>query len=212
MTRTITTSKGETFTTDLDDWSAIYIVSKLDNSFAQSLFAQYKRNKGRLSPAQWPWVFKLAEESRNPKPQPQPQQVASDLSGVLGIFNKVRQHLKFPKVVLTSGSTTIKLYVAGDRAKHPGSLTVLRQVGAEFQWEGRVMPDGTATLSRSADQSTLGILRAFAADPEGVAAASGKMTGCCSFCHLPLSDERSIAVGYGPTCAQHWGLPWGTGK
>lgn len=31
----------------------------------------------------------------------------------------------------------------------------------------------------------------------------------CIFCGLELSDERSITAGYGPTCAENRGLPWG---
>lgn len=41
------------------------------------------------------------------------------------------------------------------------------------------------------------------------AARWGKLYGRCVFCSLPLTDERSIAVGYGPVCAEHHGLPWG---
>jgi hypothetical protein len=31
----------------------------------------------------------------------------------------------------------------------------------------------------------------------------------CVFCTLPLTDPRSEGVGYGPTCADKRGLPWG---
>jgi len=41
------------------------------------------------------------------------------------------------------------------------------------------------------------------------AARFGAITGQCVFCGRRLTDERSIAVGYGPTCASHNGLPWG---
>lgn len=35
------------------------------------------------------------------------------------------------------------------------------------------------------------------------------VTGHCCFCSLPLTDERSTAVGYGKVCADHFGLSWG---
>lgn len=41
------------------------------------------------------------------------------------------------------------------------------------------------------------------------AAAFGKLTGTCVYCALKLTDERSLSVGYGPTCAANNGLPWG---
>ncbi|MGE5612670.1 MAG: DUF6011 domain-containing protein [Bacillota bacterium] len=41
------------------------------------------------------------------------------------------------------------------------------------------------------------------------AAQFGHLYGCCVFCARTLTDERSIFVGYGPTCAEKNGLPWG---
>lgn len=37
----------------------------------------------------------------------------------------------------------------------------------------------------------------------------GDLYGQCIFCGLKLTDERSITAGYGPTCAENRGLPWG---
>ena len=52
-------------------------------------------------------------------------------------------------------------------------------------------------------------LLAFLANPEATAKAYGKLTSNCSFCGKELSDERSIRAGWGPTCAENFGLPWG---
>lgn len=41
------------------------------------------------------------------------------------------------------------------------------------------------------------------------AAAFGKLYGICIFCSRDLTDERSIAMGYGPVCAENHNLPWG---
>ena len=41
------------------------------------------------------------------------------------------------------------------------------------------------------------------------AAHLGHVTGACVFCSRTLTDERSIAVGYGPVCAENHALPWG---
>lgn len=37
----------------------------------------------------------------------------------------------------------------------------------------------------------------------------GDLYGCCIYCSRDLTDERSISAGYGPTCAEKRGLPWG---
>ena len=52
-------------------------------------------------------------------------------------------------------------------------------------------------------------LKAFAADPETVAAQYGSLTGNCCFCGRKLTDDRSTNVGYGPVCADKFGLNWG---
>jgi hypothetical protein len=72
--------------------------------------------------------------------------------------------------------------------------------------------DGTYQPSNAANGRTEAItarLRAFAAEPARVAKDSARLTGRCCFCNLALKDERSTAVGYGATCADHFGLPWG---
>ncbi len=52
-------------------------------------------------------------------------------------------------------------------------------------------------------------LRAIALDPAKAAQAYGTLTGQCCFCSRDLTDARSIDKGYGPVCADHFGLPWG---
>ena len=78
-------------------------------------------------------------------------------------------------------------------------------------WFGRILRDGTFEPSRKNDAPAelLPALRDFAAKPAQVAAAHGRLTGRCCFCNSGLDDPRSTAEGYGPTCAKHFGLPWG---
>jgi hypothetical protein len=148
-----------------------------------------------------------------------------DLSGILALFDKAAQHLKRPAIVLAvpevgpagalnRGMWTIRLSIAGGRAKVPGSVTVLDgERGDEGRdWLGRITVDGTYQPGRAANGRTEAItarLRAFAATPALVAKDSARLTGRCCFCNLALTDERSTAVGYGATCADHYGLPWG---
>jgi hypothetical protein len=135
-------------------------------------------------------------------------QVVGDLSGIIAMFDRARTHLRFPAVVLDG----FRVNVAGDRAREPGSLTITspdRSGDGRRRWLGRVTLSGQYEPARDADPAIGERLRAFAADPAGVAAAYGRLHGACCFCRRALRDERSTAVGYGPDCADHFGLPWG---
>ena len=131
-----------------------------------------------------------------------------DLSSILAMFNVARVHLRYPAVVLDG----FRVNVAGDRAREPGSLTVTtphKGPDGRRQWLGRVTLAGVYEPARDADPAIAQRLREFAADPAGTAAAYGRLHGACCFCRKPLRDERSTAVGYGPDCAEHYGLQWG---
>ncbi len=41
---------------------------------------------------------------------------------------------------------------------------------------------------------------------------NGKLTGNCCFCGIELTAGESVSRGYGPICANRWGLPWGLEK
>lgn len=148
--------------------------------------------------------------------KPQAKQVG-EMSGVLALFAKAKQHLKYPAIVLAvpAADVTLRLSVAGPRAKVPGSITVLdANKGVDGRdWFGRITVDGgfqpAAKLNGRTD-AIVARLKEFACDPAKVAGEHGRLTGACCFCNLPLKDERSTAVGYGPTCAEHFGLSWGT--
>jgi hypothetical protein len=142
-----------------------------------------------------------------------PTQAVGDLSPIMALFDRARAHLKYPAIVLDG----FRVSIAGARAANPGSLNVTgiekhfnAQRGRdERTWFGRVSLDGSFAPSRAAPADLADKLRAFAADPAGVAAAFGHLHGACCFCMRALSDDRSTAVGYGPICADHFGLPWG---
>ena len=42
-----------------------------------------------------------------------------------------------------------------------------------------------------------------------VASRYGIASGRCVFCSKGLSTKESLGVGYGPNCAEKYGLPWG---
>jgi hypothetical protein len=153
-----------------------------------------------------------------------------DLGGVLALFAKAKTHLKYPAIVLSVPEIdntmdvegfAVRLSLASERAKVPGSITVTendRNTTNDYgeparEWLGRVLVDGTYQPARAANGRAEPIARRLAElarDPAKVAAEHGKLTGRCCFCNRALSDERSTAVGYGQTCAGHFGVAWGS--
>jgi hypothetical protein len=180
-----------------------------DLEFTKSLVGQFNA-KGALSKGQWPWVLKLAERLSAPPAAPK---AVADFSKVYAMFATAKQKLKYPKVHLMAGSTAVKLYVSGARSRVPDTVNV---VGDDHdQWYGRVFADGRWEGGRGTPEVNAQVetvLTALAADPERVAAEHGKLTGNCCFCNRPLGegeDKRSVEVGYGPVCADKFGLQWG---
>ncbi len=188
-----------------------------DASFAHSLLSHYARY-GSWSVKQAPGVDKLLERAKNGG-QPAAATAVGQVTGILKLFEQAKRHLKFPAVELgipaLGNDVAMRLNIAGDRAKVPGSLTVVDankdpNTGRRA-WLGRITLDGQFQPSdRGSNPAIAKRLAEFAADPARVAAEHGRLTGRCCFCRLPLSDPRSTAVGYGKICAEHFGLTWGT--
>lgn len=194
--------------------AALPKLSGRDKEFAASLISQAARRP--LSDKQMPWVAKLIERAER---GPVETVKVGDMSGIQALFAKASKHLKFPAVVLHVAEIgkPVRINVAGERARFPGSLNVTTvDKGADDRrgWFGRVHRDGRYECSQAIEGSSEAIaiadqLARFAAAPAEVAAEHGRLTGHCCFCNLALTDERSTAVGYGKKCADNFGLPWG---
>jgi hypothetical protein len=66
----------------------------------------------------------------------------------------------------------------------------------------------TGAISGGSDKLR-GMLAGLYADPVGFCERHGRQWCMCCFCWSPLSTLESRERGYGPTCAAHYGLPWG---
>ena len=174
-----------------------------DHDFALSL-VQQSQTRGLTARQQY-WVNRLVTKAKGSKEK-------IDLSKILELFGKTQGVLKRPKILLTLGGQTVRLSIAGSRSRYPGSVTIT-STGDRFSrvYYGRINLDGSwqPSMYVSDFPNFVADLQRFAADPATVAAEHGKLTGACSFCNRPLSDKRSTAVGYGPICAQRFGLAWG---
>jgi len=146
----------------------------------------------------------------NPAKVTEPVKVGN-LSELVALLFAATEHLKYPKLRVSTEAGDVVVSRAGDRSKNAGWLYVKSTGGFdEATYFGKVNPDtGVFLPSRDATPDVTAALKRFADDPAKVASEYGKLTGNCCFCSRPLSDERSTEVGYGATCAKHYALPWG---
>lgn len=153
--------------------------------------------------------------AQEPDPATPPAASASvDLSPVVALLTTAGKKLKWPKIRLSTGRRDVALSLAGERSQFPGSVSITdgKRFGVEGStWWGRITTDGrfVPSFACGSDSDIEELLRDLAADPAGVIAYEGRMTGSCCLCERQLDDPRSTAAGYGPTCAKNWGLPWG---
>lgn len=191
--------------------ASLPLLNERDRGFADSLLQAY-RGRG-LSEKQAFWVGELVKRATAAR-QPAGPRIAADLAPILALFATARGSLARPSVALQTQATgAIRISLAGDTSREPGTLVVT--TGGSFAQRaflGRVRRDGTwapsTNLSRlgvDAD-ALLALLARLAADPKAVAQEHGRLTGQCSFCQRALSDDRSVAMGIGPICAEKWGI------
>jgi hypothetical protein len=172
-----------------------------------------KGQTSRFSQKQVACVEKLIERAENPIPVKTAE--VGSMAGLIAIFKKAAVHLKYPKISLgLDENTPVVFALAGSRSQAPGSVNVTD--GKPFgqnKWYGRVSPEGTWEIGRSPHEELPQVgelLEKMSNDPAATAAEYGRLTGNCCFCNRKLKDERSTNVGYGRTCAGHYGLPWGS--
>lgn len=174
--------------------------------------------KKSLSEKQWYWVKELTkrgEAKRSPELFPQESKTVDvgSMKGLIDMFAKAKAKLKFPRLYLQIDNVPVRLSIAGPLSKKTGSVVVTD--GEPYgmnKFYGWVSPDGLWEKSLKEFDETnhiLRLLKKVSEDPAKAATEHGRMHGKCCMCNLELKDERSVAVGYGKTCAKNWGLPWG---
>lgn len=176
-----------------------------DKPFALSLLQSVA--KYRLpTEKQEHWMNVLYDRVMNPPPPPKGEDVGM-LDRIVSMFTTAKTALKFPAVRFkTNEGRQFKISPAGPNSKNAGCL----YVKSGDTYLGKITGDGEYFAARGVD--TTGVaesIRAFAENPAGAAAAYGHSVGQCCFCGQELTDGRSVKVGYGPICADHFGLPWG---
>ncbi len=155
------------------------------------------------------YIRKLAKTALTPKEAPVYEDV--DFGNIIALFNKAKSKLRAPKVrLMTHDGDPVQLKVATNRSKYAGQIVV--SDGGPFGqniWYGNIDTNGKWRKTAKTTEEVTKLVKAFAKNPAKIASKYGKTYGGCSFCSRPLTDDRSLEVGYGPVCAENYELPWG---
>jgi hypothetical protein len=182
-------------------------MSPKDRDFATSLL-----NARKPSARQEYWMAELVTRYTTPRPAQVEEQLTGAVAGIFQLFLTAQaKGLKFPKILLqgTAGQP-VQFALAGERSKYAGQVMITdgRPFGSS-RYYGRITQDGGLVASREMVESVRELVDAFAENPAYIASHYGKATGSCCFCRRNLETKESLAVGYGPVCADKFGLPWG---
>lgn len=127
-------------------------------------------------------------------------------SKLFELFDKVRQHLKYPslnypaiplKLGMGADSNVIWISNGFARSNPLNKLYGKFQRGYAPREYGNWSNDIRATLTSICE------------DPLKYGAIHGQQYKHCCFCNTELTSKASLFAGYGPICADNWGLPWG---
>lgn len=120
----------------------------------------------------------------------------------LFLYSKQVASLAYPKITyqLSANAPAITFYYNNNHA------CIQAKVGGKLI--ATIRANGQEDVRWPIKEVYIPMLEQIEKDPIAAATLSGKLTSCCSFCSKQLTDERSVVLGYGPVCAEHWGLPW----
>ena len=125
--------------------------------------------------------------------------------------------LKYPKIRLHSAEKDLNIILsqAGSKSKFPGSISICSPGGfGDNIFYGRISENSTIQWNKydapySVQDAIKELLFAFIDNPAETAKLYGHATGHCCFCGTQITTDESLTVGYGPICAENFGLPWG---
>ena len=123
---------------------------------------------------------------------------------IFTLFTRAATHLRYPAMHLRSkNGDKIRIYLATKgyiaitlTGGYIGKLPAADKNIILYDWPLR----NNAKLMSE--------LEAFMEHPISESALHGREYGRCCFCNRELDNEGSIFHGYGPICAENWGLPW----
>jgi hypothetical protein len=161
---------------------------------------------GRLSPLQWKYLEDLVCKVQTLHSDIKAEDKAVTYPVLREFLMRSPGKVRF----LARGITLQFKYASAAYSSQPDTFAVthcrtheieiyLGRLGTQAEWLPNTSGKAVGYVAAIAE---------IARTPDLCATAYGHATGQCSFCARPLSDDRSVAVGYGPICADKYGLPW----
>lgn len=188
--------------------AALEYLTNAKDDFCASLMEQVKK-KGDLSPKQLQCVYEsiAREEDWAKQREQKATQTQINMDDLLHRFS----------LALKAGKKRPRINVAGllfalapANGKNAGHVYVK---GEKYDWDerpyfGKITPEGKFYAGPNIEDDIKDRIASIGADVVTAAKAHGSQHGQCCFCNAPLSTDESVSNGYGPICADNWGLPW----
>jgi hypothetical protein len=179
-----------------------------DLDFARDLYKAAKHPTRDLSEKQAYWIAELAHKAMNPNAANENKRESKSVNAtaINAMFDNARSNgHKSPKVYFTDDSVGEIRLTVSKGGQYPGTIQIADRQG---NWYGRIMKDGEVHCKRGSD-NVIAAVSTFVSDPHAAVVKYGRKTGNCSFCARELTDAESVKRGYGPVCADNYGLPYG---
>lgn len=208
------------------------LYDKGDRSFCANLCDFYE-HKGYLTGRQLVYMVRYyeevggkieAEEDEDREQQHPAREAVFDpprvvVNGlpIVTLFDTAAKFIQKPKIVYKlappiHGCTNLVFYRTGEHSHAPGSVGVVNgALAPDNSMLATVYRDKPAVFYRGAfgKPELQQVIKLLCEKPMEHLQHNGKAHGVCCYCARPLTDPRSVTAGYGPVCADHWGLPWG---
>lgn len=119
---------------------------------------------------------------------------------LFSLLRKARNSLKYPSIRM----------VTTDKSKVQIFLAVKDYIGLKVDgvYQGKILDTGKFYWYPVSMDSIKQEIEAFCKIPTHAAKVNGQRYGHCCFCKQELTSPISIYNGYGPICADNYGLPW----
>ena len=188
--------------------AALAWLTSNNGDFAASLLAQVKK-KGDLSPKQLQAVYQsiAREEDWAKQREQKATQTQIDMTDLLNRFAlALKAGIKRPKV--HTGDLLFSLAPA--HGHNAGCVYVKGEKDAygDRPYLGKITPEGRFFAGRGVEDEVKQRIAEVGSDVVGSAKAHGAQHGNCCFCSRDLTTDESVSNGYGPICAERYGLPW----
>ena len=188
--------------------AALTWLTSNNSDFAASLLDQVKK-KGDLSPKQLQAVYQsIAREADWAKQREQKAaQTQIDMTDLLDRFAlALKAGIKRPKV--NTGDLLFSLAPAHGR--NAGCVYVKGEKDAygDRPYLGKITPEGKFFAGPNVEDDVKQRIAEVGSDVVGSAKAHGAQHNNCCFCSRDLTTDESVSNGYGPICADRYGLPW----